>query len=675
VSDAGGRAAVEATENTWIPLADGRRLAARLWLPADARARPAPAVVEYMPYRKRDATRPRDEPIHAWLAARGYAALRVDMHGSGDSDGVLAQEFQAREQDDACEMVAWIAAQPWCSGAVAMLGKSWGAFAAIQAAMRRPPALKAIVAVCGAQDRYDESLHFTGGVPLVEQLWWSDAMMLFNMRPPDPDIAGPRWREMWRERLEANGPWIVEWLRHQRRDAFWRHGSHADAPGAIACPILAVGGWADYISRAVPRMLASARAPRWGIVGPWGHHYPQDGIPGPAIGFMEECERFLAHALRGDDAAMAGVPMLRAWMPEERGLGPDHGVERGRWVAEAAWPSPRIAPRAFFPSATGLADAPGPEAVLRHRSSQSIGECAPEWLSMGLPGEAPRDQRADDGRSLCLDTAPLGERIEILGAAELELELEVDRPVAMLVARLCDVAPDGASTRVALGVLNLCHREGHDRVVPMEPGRRTRVRLRLPETAHAFRPGHRVRIALSTAYWPVLWPSPEPVALAIATRGSRLVLPVRPVAGAPPDPAFAPPSSGPACAVEVLQPATIRRHHRHDVATGEREYVVEGDGGFLGPGRRWRLGETGTEIGHRIVRRFSIRDDDPASARAAIEEEMEIGRGAWQARLSTRSEMRATRENYVLAFAARAEDASGEVFAREWRVDVPRDGT
>jgi len=245
----------------------------------------------------------------------------------------------------------------------------------------------------------------------------------------------------------------------------------------------------------------------------------------------------------------------------------------------------------------------------------------------------------------------------------------------MLVARLCDVAPDGASTRVALGVLNLCHREGHHRVVPMEPGRRTRVRLRLPETAHAFRPGHRLRIALSTAYWPVLWPSPEPVALAVATLGSRLVLPVRPVAGAPPDPAFAPPSSGPACAVEVLHPATIRRHHRHDVATGEREYVVEGDGGFLGPGRRWRLGATGTEIGHGIVRRFSIRDDDPASARASIEEEMEIGRGAWQARLSTRSEMRATRDSYVLSFAARAEDASGEVFAREWRIDVPRDGT
>jgi len=140
---AGADPAFEAVENLWIPLADGRRLAARLWLPAGARARPAPAVVEYMPYRKRDATRPRDEPIHAWLAARGYAALRVDMHGSGDSDGVLAQEFQAREQDDACEMVAWIAAQPWCSGAVALFGKSWGAFAAIQAAMRSRPPLTA----------------------------------------------------------------------------------------------------------------------------------------------------------------------------------------------------------------------------------------------------------------------------------------------------------------------------------------------------------------------------------------------------------------------------------------------------------------------------------------------------------------------------------------------------
>jgi len=431
---------VESRETVWIPMADGRRLAARLWLPKGVEAR-LPAIVEYMPYRRRDATRPRDEPIHAWFAARGYASLRVDMHGSGDSDGILRQEFQKQEQDDALEMIAWIAAQDWCSGAVALFGKSWGAFAALQAAMRRPPALKAIVAVCGGQDRYDESLHFTGGVPLVEQLWWSDAMLLFNMRPPDPAIVGARWREMWQQRLDANEPWIGEWLQHQTRDAFWKHGSLADDPASIQCPVFAVGGWADYISRAVPRLLARVTVPRWGLIGPWGHHYPQEGIPAPAIGFLQECERFLSYALRGESGAMDGVPMLRAWMPESRMPGPDHVAEQGRWVAEPTWPTTRIAPRDWHLGAGVLSDTPAAPAVVQHRSPQSLGETAPEWLSMGIAGEAPRDQREDDGRSLIFDSATLASRIEIRTvAAGTEVVIaKAGKPVA----RLVPLAPTG----------------------------------------------------------------------------------------------------------------------------------------------------------------------------------------------------------------------------------------
>jgi putative CocE/NonD family hydrolase len=667
---------IETRETVWIPMADGRRLAARLWLPRGAQER-LPAIVEYMPYRRRDATRPRDEPIHAWFAARGYAALRVDMHGSGDSDGILAQEFQKQEQDDALEMIAWIAAQDWCSGAVALFGKSWGAFAALQAAMRRPPALKAIVAVCGAQDRYDESLHFTGGVPLVEQLWWSDAMLMFNMRPPDPAIVGDRWREMWRARLDANEPWIGEWLRHQTRDAFWRHGSVADDPHAIRCPVFAVGGWADYISRAVPRLLAAIDVPRWGLIGPWGHHYPQDGIPAPAIGFLQECDRFLRFALRGEAAAMDGVPMLRAWMPERRTPGPDHVAEHGRWVAEASWPNPRIAPRILHLGAHGLGDAPAAPAVLRHHSPQSLGECAPEWLSMGIAGEVPRDQRADDGRALTFDGAALDAPLEILGVAELEIDLAVDRPVAMLVARLCDVAPDGTSLRVSLGVLNLTHRNGHDRVEAMTPGQRTRVTLRFPDVAHGFATGHRIRLALSTAYWPVLWPSPEPVTLTVHAGASRLSLPVR-----APDPAgveaprFAPPEAGPAAAITVLEPARIERRQQRDLATGTVDYVLEAEGGYLGPGRRWRIDETGTVIGHRISRRFATRDDDPLAARAAIEETMEIERGPdWRVKLETATRMRATANEFVVECEARAHDGERMAIDRRWTFTVPRHGT
>lgn len=670
----GEGAEIETVETLWIPLDDGRRLAARLWLPKTARTMPVPAVVEYMPYRRRDATRPRDEPIHGWFAAQGYAALRVDMHGSGDSDGILRQEFQAQEQDDACDMIAWIAAQPWCDGAVALFGKSWGAFAALQAAMRRPPALKAVIAVCGAQNRYDESLHYTGGVKLVEQLWWSDTMMLFNMRPPDPAIVGPRWREMWRARLDANAPWLETWLHHQRRDAFWRHGSVADAPDSIGCPVFAIGGWADYISRAVPRLLAALTVPRWGLIGPWGHHYPQDGIPGPAIGFLQECDRFLRFALRGETTAMAGVPMLRAWMPEERHPGPDHAPETGRWVAEPVWPAPGIASRAWHLSPTGLVDRPGPSATLTHRSPQSLGASTPEWLSMGLPGEAPQDQRADDQHSLCFDTAALDERIEILGATTLTVDIAVDRPVAMLVARLCDVAPDGTSLRVSLGVLNLTHRQGHDRVVPMRPGAFERIVLHFPDVAHAFRPGHRIRLALSNALWPVLWPSPAPVEMTLRCGESRLDLPQRP--GQRPDAAaFAPPLAGPPSPVSILTPARIDRTRHRDPDTGLHHDTLDADGGYLGPGRHWRIDAVGTTIGHRIRRHFTIHDDDPCSARATIAQRMELARDDWRVALETSTRFSATAEAFEAQCEARALEGENEIFRRVWRFAIPRDGT
>jgi len=662
---------IDITENLFIPLPDGRRLAARLWCPAGG-GRHA-AIVEYMPYRKRDATRSRDEPIHAWLAARGHACLRVDMHGSGDSDGVLRQEFQAREQDDAVDMIAWIAAQPWCDGDVVLLGKSWGGFSALMAAMRRPPALRAIVAVCAGDDRYDQSLHFTGGALLCETLWWSDAMMLFNMRPTDPAISGAAWRERWLERLAENPPWLGEWLHHLRRDDFWRHGSVSDAPAAIACPVLAVGGWADYISRSVPRLMASLSVPRWGIAGPWGHHYPQDGIPGPAIGFLQEVVRFLDTVLTGGPG-LADTPMFRAWIGEFHAPGPMHVDQAGRWVAEAEWPSPHILSRVLHLDAGTLAAAAPPPVMLQHRSPQTVGLCAPEWLSQAVPGEAPMDQRPDDGQSLCFDSAPFVARLDMLGSAVLDIELAVDRPLALLAARLNAVAPDGTSLRVTLGILNLTHRDSDAEPVPMVPGGRTRIRLVFPEVGYSFAPGERIRLALSTTYWPIVWPGPAPVALTVFIGASRLTLPERPPrqadAGLRP---FDPPAAGPPTPITVLEPARIARRISHDLMTGIHTLEVSGDGGFLGPGRRYRLDDTGTIMGHALRKRCIIAADDPLSACIEIAEDMEFERGDWIVTLATTTQLTASVSDFILEATTRATDAGAVVHEKTWRVTAPRD--
>jgi len=154
---------VRVVENDWIPLSDGTRLAAKLWLPEDAEEDPVPAILEYLPYRKRDATAHRDSIRHPYVAGHGYAIARVDIRGTGDSDGIILDEYLPQEQEDAVEVLAWLAAQPWCTGSLGMFGISWGGFNGLQVAARRPPGLKAIITVGSTDDRYADDVHYNGG--------------------------------------------------------------------------------------------------------------------------------------------------------------------------------------------------------------------------------------------------------------------------------------------------------------------------------------------------------------------------------------------------------------------------------------------------------------------------------------------------------------------------------
>jgi putative CocE/NonD family hydrolase len=648
--------AVREIEHCWIPMPDGCRLAARVWLPADAARSPVPAVLEYIPYRKRDFTRARDEPIHGWFAAHGYAAVRVDVRGSGDSDGVLADEYTEQELADAEAVIAWIAAQPWCTGAVGMMGKSWGGFNALQVAARRPPALRAVVTVCGSDDRYGDDAHYMGGCLLNENLTWGTVLLAFATLPPDPMLMGDGWRETWLARLDAAPLFPERWLRHQLRDDYWRRGSVAEDLARIECPVYAVGGWADAYTNAIPRLVGGLAVARRGLVGPWGHVYPHAGVPGPAIGFLHEARRWWERWLRGangDD----GEPAYRVWMQDARG--------GGRWVAEARWPSSRIAVerRAFHLGR--LADAPGPDVRLDVRSPETLGVAAGDWCSFGVEGDRPTDQRADDAGSLVFDSEPLDAPLEILGAPTVTLDVAVDRPRALVAVRLNEVRADGASVRVTYGVLNLTHRAGHARAEPLVPGRRERVTIALNDAAHAFAASSRIRVAVSTAYWPIVWPSPERVTLSVFTAASALALPVR-----PPSPdddrlrPFEPPESAAASGHTELR---VRADRTIDEKNDELVHTITTDVAT-------RIDPIALATEHESVRIYRIRRDDPLSAEARVIQRMALRRDAWSVRIEADARLTATTDAFRLDATLDAFEDDRAVRTRTWNVGVPRDG-
>ena len=624
-------------EHFWIPMSDGCRLAARAWFPDVPRA---PAILEYIPYRKRDGTRGRDEPMHGYFAQQGYVAVRVDMRGSGESDGLLRDEYLQQELDDAAEVIGWLARQSWCDGNVGMMGKSWGGFNALQVAAMRPPALKAILTVCSTDDRYADDIHYMGGCLLNDNLWWGAIMLAYQARPPDPALRED-WREVWMARLDAMPFWPALWLQRQRRDAYWRHGSVAEDYGAIACPVFAVGGWADAYSNAVPRLLEGLTAPRLGLIGPWAHLYPHDGKPGPSIGFLQEAARWWDHWLKGVDNGVMDQPMLRAFI-EDGGEPENRETAAGRFVA-TPWPSPDSAPQTFSVNSAGL-DRPAAASQAQIRSPCWTGSGAGEWMGTGAPHEAPSDQRFDDGFSLCFDGAPRETPLEWLGAAIFEAEIASDKPLAQLCVRLCDVAPDGASRRVTYGVLNLAHRDSHADPTPLSPGAFTRVRLKLNDSGYRLSPGHRLRLALSTAYWPLIWPAPEAATLTLKLPAT-LTLPVRRAVDAPVD--FAARETAGDARKTALSPGRVERRVAFDLAAKVSTYETIAEGGLFGEGA-YRFDAINTGVSHDLKRTLRIHADDPLSAAFNLDQTYEMGRDGWRIRVETQVSMRATATHFVM---------------------------
>lgn len=659
----------EVLEHVWITMSDGCRLGARIWLPEGARANPVPAVLEYIPYRKRDGTRARDEPMHGYFAQHGYGSVRVDMRGTGESDGHMADEYLTQEQDDALEVISWIADQEWCSGNIGMMGKSWGGFNCLQVAARRPPELKAVIPVYFTDDRFRDDIHFMGGCLLNDNLWWGSIMLAYQARPLDPEIVGDSWRAEWLARIDEIPFFPALWAAHQRYDAYWKHGSVQEDYSAITCPVLVFGGWADSYTNSVPRMLENLSVPCRGVIGPWGHVYPHDGIPRPAIGWLQEAVRWWDQWLKGIDTGVMDEPQLRAYINDATTPDGTRTDQPGRWVGEDTWPSNEISDMPLWLTKSGLSDT-ARDGEISIRSPQSHGKASGEWMSAGVPGEMPTDQRLDDGGSLNFETDVLTEDVEILGHPHLDLTLSSDSPVAQIVVRLCDVLPSGEVLRVSYQVLNLTHRNGHEAPEPLDVGKPAKVRVTLNMCGHRFAPGHKIRVSVGTAYWPIVWPAPYAATLSIVLADACLILPRRTGSDVH-HMTFDKPAHGPFTPITQVDPGSVARSTTQDHMTGETVYMTDGVGGVFGEGVL-RFDEIGTEIAHSLRREQRIHDDNPLSARSIIEQSYDTLREDANLRTETRLEMWSTATDFHIQGMLRVLENGEELRKRNWHEVIPR---
>lgn len=657
---------VRSIEHMWIEMPDGVRLAARLWLPRDAERHPVPALLEYIPYRKRDGSRLRDESLHPYFAAHGYASIRVDLRGSGDSEGVLTDEYLQQELDDGVEVIRWLAEQPWCTGRVGMIGISWGGFNGLQIAAMQPEPLKAIVSVCSTDDRYADDVHYMGGCLLGDNLSWASTMFAFNSLPPDPELVGEGWRDLWFRRLEGSGLWLDTWLRHPYRDDYWKHGSICEDYARITTPVMAVSGWADGYSNAVFRMLGNLPGPRLGLVGPWSHKYPNQGVPGPAIGFLQECLRWWDYWLKDEETGIMDEPMLRAWMLDSMPPYTFYHQRYGRWVGESAWPSPSVRARTLFfePNRLVFERPPSAGGVLTLQSPLSTGQYAGKWCAYTSAPDLPYDQREEDGGSLVFTTVPLKAPLEILGAPVVELDVEADQPEAMVAVRLSDMRPDNKVTRVTYGLLNLTHRDGHEHPAPLQPGRRYRVRVQLNDIAQQFPAGHRIRISVSNSYFPLAWPSPRPVQLRIHTEGCRLTLPVRDARED--NLVFPEPEASEIGPYEQLAEGyhnwRVIRELDRDLSQLE---VINDAGTFV-------IKDIDLAVTRKAEEWYSYQGDDHDSVRGETLWHRANRRGDWSVETLTRTVLTCDEANFYLDAELDAYEGDRRVYSRNWHRKIQR---
>jgi putative CocE/NonD family hydrolase len=654
-------------ENQWITLADGTRLSARIWMPDDAETNPVPAVFEFLPYRKRDGTAPRDESTYPVFAAAGIAGVRVDIRGCGESEGIIDGEYTELELANACELIAWIAARPWCNGSVGMMGISWGGFNSLQVAALRPPALKAVISIASTVDRFNDDIHYKNGCHLSAQLSWAGTMLAYQSRSPDPAIVGTKWREMWLDRLAKEPFFLEEWLQHQRRDAFWEHGSVCEAFEAIDIPVLVIAGWADGYRNTPMKAVEGLGSKAKALIGPWVHKYPHFAFPKPRADFLGEAIAWWNRWLRDEPTGVEAWPQMRAYILDGPRPATRRDEDPGFWIAKDDWAKPEQ--DIFHIGADGrLAEGESQANAVRPvylRSPLDTGVMSGEYFTLKPDAEMAGDQRLDDAGSLVFETPVLEGKQDYLGEPVITVRLSTKAPTANLIARLVDVHPDGTATRVSFGVLNLAHRKSNAAPEAMPLDEFVEIRLVLDACGYRFNKGHRIRLSLSTSYWPMILPQAEDPGLTFDTGSLRLALPRlgahRRVTVKQPD------NPDPLPKYLSKTPSATQRGIYQDLTRDRTEYRILEDTGLN------EHPQTG--LATRECRRetWSVTKGDPLSMSGNCHWTTEAHREDWTIRTECRASLRATLTDWLIAARVTAFEGDRQVHEKSWEKRIPRD--
>ncbi|ODV87443.1 hypothetical protein CANARDRAFT_195088 [[Candida] arabinofermentans NRRL YB-2248] len=656
-----------------IPMKDGAELQAHIWIPTKAweGQLSVGTLVEYIPYRT-DVTIQRDSIRHSYYSGNGLASIRIDMRGASSSDGLLLDEYILQEQDDCLEAFDWIIQQKWSNGNIGMFGKSWGGFNGLQVAARQHPALKTIITLMSTDDRYSDDVHYRGGCMLAsDMLWWGSTMLAYTPRPQDPKVVGDKWKENFLERLDIE-PMVKNWVTHQTRDDYWKHGSICEDYSKVDIPVLAVGGWRDGYTNPVFRMVENLPNPdSCGLVGPWVHEYPEMAEPAPKIGYQQLSLEWFTKYLHPEKNSTFTLPRLTAYVQDPSSIADSYVFREGKWVSVDNVKDKKYLSYYFSKDEKLALEQNEDELDYQFSGDLAHGMFRGTYCPFGFKGDFPSDQKLEDSKCLCFDSPVISEDSDLLGQPVVKLTVSSDKKLANLSVRLVDMYPnDGEHVLISWGQLNLSHRQSDEFPEYLEPGKKYDIKIGLDVLGIKLEKGHKLRVALSTCDWPQSWPSAETPSLKLFK--GELILPLVNEANVVNSPDFASPTIVKPIKVEIIQPYGRSKTVTYDYPNDSWNLTDVQDSGAV---KIHDFGDvTGIYNGSSNTNTWKISGSDPLSAYNECKWTYIMGRDEdnWHIKLETSSVIKADKDNFYLTNKVEAYENEKKIADKLWDDVIPR---